>query len=275
MLLRTLVDHKPSAITCLVAESTVTPAPPAPAAKSAGKDKAAAALAAAAKTKTTPPALWAAASADRRISVWRAAPGLPRASAHTLAADWLSLPAPPFVPRPGLPEPPPTLVHWVPRAPGLLVVACYGTEPCLRVYDVKVRAFIRTWSLLPTPSSSSSLSSRRDGNYNWAVSLSISGNGRLAAVGTVDRLVALIDLATGARQDFVFAAAAPPCVYFAAGGRVLLASAQEMLLCWRVNYDDADADEDAGQASKPPELEFCSDLASALDVSADPRAASQ
>ena len=156
---------------------------------------------------------WAAASQDRRISVWAA-----DWDADTLdVIDFLTFPARPFVPSDQARDEPPTLARFSPGTPETLVLAMWGQVPELLYYSLPARSVVKRVRLT-----------------TWAASLAASPRGNLVAVGTADRLVKLVDWETGHFQDFVAHASVVRSLSWSHDGAALVSTGREDAHEWEI-----------------------------------------
>ncbi|XP_076998412.1 WD repeat-containing protein 90 isoform X2 [Tamandua tetradactyla] len=153
--------------------------------------------------------LWLAASGDQRVSVW--ASDWPED--HCELVDWLSFPAPAHLERPGCQ--PPSLAAFCPWDRGLLACAGLGLREEVLLYSLRQKQVVEK---IPLPF--------------FAVSLSLSPGRRLLAVGSADRVLRLVDCATGRARDLAAHADAVHLCRFAPAGPLLITAAADELLVW-------------------------------------------
>ncbi|XP_058141551.1 LOW QUALITY PROTEIN: WD repeat-containing protein 90 [Dasypus novemcinctus] len=153
--------------------------------------------------------LWLAASGDQRVSVW--ASDWPKDRCELV--DWLSFPAP--APLEPSRCPPPTLAAFCPWDRGLLVCAGLGRRPEVLLYSLHQKQVVET---IPLPF--------------FAVSLSLSPGARLLAVGFAERVLRLVDCASGTAQDVAAHADSVHLCRFTPSARLLFTAAHNELLVW-------------------------------------------
>ncbi|XP_055265016.1 WD repeat-containing protein 90 isoform X3 [Moschus berezovskii] len=177
--------------------------------------------------------LWLAASGDQRVSVW-ASDWL---QDHCELVDWLSFPAPgltevrvpaaswaqyPCLPPCTVPRQapgclPPSLAAFCPWDPALLLCAGLGVYPEVVFYSLHQKQVVEK---IPLPF--------------FAVSMSLSPGAHLVAVGFSERVVRLLDCASGAVQDFVGHDDSVQLCRFAPSAQLLFTAAHSEILVWEV-----------------------------------------
>ncbi|XP_043312643.1 WD repeat-containing protein 90 isoform X2 [Cervus canadensis] len=177
--------------------------------------------------------LWLAASGDQRVSVW-ASDWL---RDHCELVDWLSFPAPgltgvsvlaaPWARCPGRPPCtvppqapgclPPSLAAFCPWNPALLVCAGLGVHPEVVFYSLRQKQVVEK---IPLPF--------------FAVSMSLSPGAHLVAIGFSERMVRLLDCASGAVQDFAGHDDSVQLCRFAPSAQLLFTAAYSEILVWEV-----------------------------------------
>ncbi|XP_060030083.1 WD repeat-containing protein 90 [Erinaceus europaeus] len=154
--------------------------------------------------------LWLAASGDQRVSVWVSDWLRDRCELH----DWLSFPAPVI---PEAAHPPPSLAAFCPWNPALLVCAGLGSDPQLLFYSLRRKQVVRT---VPLPC--------------FAISLSLSPSPCVLAIGFAERLLSLLDCASGAWQDFLAHEDGVQLCRFTPSSQLLFTAAHSEILVWEV-----------------------------------------
>ncbi|CAI9172545.1 unnamed protein product [Rangifer tarandus platyrhynchus] len=177
--------------------------------------------------------LWLAASGDQRVSVW-ASDWL---RDHCELVDWLSFPAPgvkgvsvlaaPWAWCPGCPPCtvppqasgclPPSLAAFCPWDPALLVCAGLGVHPEVVFYSLRQKQVVEK---IPLPF--------------FAVSMSLSPGAHLVAIGFSERVVRLLDRASGAAQDFAGHGDSVQLCRFAPSAKLLFTAAYSEILVWEL-----------------------------------------
>ncbi|XDB64088.1 hypothetical protein AB1E18_017404 [Capra hircus] len=176
--------------------------------------------------------LWLAASGDQRVSVW-ASDWL---RDHCELVDWLSFPAPslaevvlaapwaqgprppPCTVPPQVPSClPPSLAAFCPWDPALLVCAGLGVYPEVAFYSLRQKQVVEK---IPLPF--------------FAVSMSLSPGAHLVAIGFSERMVRLLDCASGAVQDFAGHDDSVQLCRFAPSAQLLFTAAHSEILVWEV-----------------------------------------
>ncbi|KAB0382023.1 hypothetical protein FD755_003940 [Muntiacus reevesi] len=155
--------------------------------------------------------LWLAASGDQRVSVW-ASDWL---RDHCELVDWLSFPAPGLTGAPGCL--PPSLAAFCPWDPALLVCAGLGVHPEVFFYNLHQKQVVEK---IPLPF--------------FAVSMSLSPGAHLMAIGFSERVVRLLDRASGAVQDFAGHDDSVQLCRFAPSAQLLFTAAYSEILVWEV-----------------------------------------
>ncbi|XP_042639154.1 WD repeat-containing protein 90 [Orycteropus afer afer] len=156
--------------------------------------------------------LWLAASGDQRVSVWAADWLEDRCE----LVGWLSFPAPALTDPPG--HLPPSLAAFCPWDSDLLVCAGLGPRKELLLYSLHQKQVVET---VPLPL--------------FALSLSLSVGARLVAVGFTERLLRLVDFASGSAQDFAGHDDSVHLCRFSPSTRLLLTVAHNEVLLWEVS----------------------------------------
>lgn len=155
--------------------------------------------------------MWLAASSDRRVSIW--ASDWMKDKCELL--DWLTFPAPA---HPEEPESlPPSLASFSPTDPGLVVYTGFGVEKELSFYSLAKKQVVKKITLC-----------------HWATSLSLSSKGRLVAVGSQERVLKLIQSASGRFQDFHHHSDSLQSCRFSPSGKMLFSAAYNEILLWEV-----------------------------------------
>ncbi|XP_061256590.1 WD repeat-containing protein 90 isoform X7 [Bos javanicus] len=177
--------------------------------------------------------LWLAASGDQRVSVW-ASDWL---RDHCELVDWLSFPAPgltevrvptaPWAQCPRLPPCtvppqvpgclPPSLAAFCPWDPAVLVCAGLGVYPEVVFYSLRQKQVVEK---IPLPF--------------FAVSMSLCPGAHLVAIGFSERMVRLLDCASGAVQDFSGHDDSVQLCRFAPSAQLLFTAAHSEILVWEV-----------------------------------------
>lgn len=177
--------------------------------------------------------LWLAASGDQRVSVW-ASDWL---RDHCELVDWLSFPAPgltevrvpaaPWAQCPRLPPCtvppqvpgclPPSLAAFCPWDPAVLVCAGLGVYPEVVFYSLRQKQVVEK---IPLPF--------------FAVSMSLCPGAHLVAIGFSERMVRLLDCASGAVQDFAGHDDSVQLCRFAPSAQLLFTAAHSEILVWEV-----------------------------------------
>ncbi|XP_069425535.1 WD repeat-containing protein 90 isoform X10 [Ovis canadensis] len=176
--------------------------------------------------------LWLAASGDQRVSVW-ASDWL---RDHCELVDWLSFPAPslaevvlaapwaqgprppPCTVPPQVPSClPPSLAAFCPWDPALLVCAGLGVSPEVAFYSLRQKQVVEK---IPLPF--------------FAVSMSLSPGAHLVAIGFSERMVRLLDCASGTVQDFAGHDDSVQLCRFAPSAQLLFTAAHSEILVWEV-----------------------------------------
>eukprot|EP00730_Choanoeca_flexa_P013278 TRINITY_DN5150_c0_g2_i1.p1 TRINITY_DN5150_c0_g2~~TRINITY_DN5150_c0_g2_i1.p1 ORF type:complete len:503 (+),score=92.38 TRINITY_DN5150_c0_g2_i1:97-1509(+) len=125
--------------------------------------------------------LWLACSQERRISVWTS----DWSRDFNELIDWLTFPAPVFEPTKQLPEMPPTLAVFAPSNPDWIITTCYSATPGVWIYSLQQRNHVRSIGL-----------------PRYAISLDVSDAFHYVAVGSLDRVLTLVDLEAETFQDY-------------------------------------------------------------------------
>ncbi|ELR62902.1 WD repeat-containing protein 90, partial [Bos mutus] len=157
--------------------------------------------------------LWLAASGDQRVSVW-ASDWL---RDHCELVDWLSFPAPGLTEVPGCL--PPSLAAFCPWDPAVLVCAGLGVYPEVVFYSLRQKQ-ARVVEKIPLPF--------------FAVSMSLCPGAHLVAIGFSERMVRLLDCASGAVQDFAGHDDSVQLCRFAPSAQLLFTAAHSEILVWEV-----------------------------------------
>ncbi|KAJ1067537.1 hypothetical protein K5549_010655 [Capra hircus] len=213
--------------------------------------------------------LWLAASGDQRVSVW-ASDWL---RDHCELVDWLSFPAPslaevvlaapwaqgprppPCTVPPQVPSClPPSLAAFCPWDPALLVCAGLGVYPEVAFYSLRQK---QARALRHGPGSLRDPGLGRDRSQGqgppppephacrlqvvekiplpfFAVSMSLSPGAHLVAIGFSERMVRLLDCASGAVQDFAGHDDSVQLCRFAPSAQLLFTAAHSEILVWEV-----------------------------------------
>ncbi|EFB17141.1 hypothetical protein PANDA_008932, partial [Ailuropoda melanoleuca] len=157
--------------------------------------------------------LWLAASSDQRISIWAA--DWPRG--HCELVDWLSSPSPTLTEVPS--HPPPCLVAFCPWDGALLVCAGLGVHPEVVFYSLHQKQACVV-ERIPLPF--------------FAVSLSLSPEAHLMAIGFAERVLRLVDCESGAVWDVAGHDDVVQLCRFAPSARLLFSVAHSDILVWEV-----------------------------------------
>ncbi|XP_065066075.1 WD repeat-containing protein 90-like [Rhopilema esculentum] len=169
------------------------------------------------------PALWLAASADRRVSIWTA----DWSKDFCELVDWLSFPAPNFAPDGTFVKKtdkdyyshfPPSLARFSPSDADIVIYTGYGMKKQLAYYSLSQKKVIRAVSLT-----------------EWAFTMDISPTENLIAVGSKDRLLKIIDYKEGTFQDFVGHSDSVKVVRFSPTARFLFSVGFTDVFVWEVN----------------------------------------
>uniref|UniRef100_A0A1I8H9U9 WD_REPEATS_REGION domain-containing protein n=1 Tax=Macrostomum lignano TaxID=282301 RepID=A0A1I8H9U9_9PLAT len=167
-----------------------------------------------------------ASAADRRLSLWACADSADSVDLRL----WLAFPLPAFAPGSGRPlsddptaamELPPALARFCPADADLLLLTGCAQQPAVDLYSLAQRRVVRSVSL-----------------PRWPHCLDASPSGRLLLLGSLGRLVTLLDLGSGCFQDFVGHAEGLSCVRFGEDGRSCWTAAGRDVLGWDVLIRD-------------------------------------
>nr|XP_058893365.1 WD repeat-containing protein 90 [Kogia breviceps] len=155
--------------------------------------------------------LWLAASGDQQVSVW---------ASNWLQdccelVDWLSFPAPALTEVPGCL--PPSLTAFCPWDEALLVCAGLGVHHEVVFYSLRQKQVMEK---IPLPF--------------LAMSMSLSPGAHLMAIGFSERVLRLVDCASGAVQDFAGHDDSVHLCRFAPSARLLFTAAHNEILVWEV-----------------------------------------
>uniref|UniRef100_A0A8C3YNW0 WDR90 4th beta-propeller domain-containing protein n=1 Tax=Catagonus wagneri TaxID=51154 RepID=A0A8C3YNW0_9CETA len=155
--------------------------------------------------------LWLAASRDQRVSVW-ASDWLQN---RCELVDWLSFPAPALAEVPGCL--PPSLAAFCPWDGALLVCVGLGEHREVLLYSLRQKQVLER---IPLPF--------------FAVSMSLSPRARLVAIGFAERVLRLVDCASGAVQDFAGHDDSVQLCRFSPSAQLLFTAAHSEILVWEV-----------------------------------------
>ncbi|XP_061065493.1 WD repeat-containing protein 90 isoform X2 [Eubalaena glacialis] len=155
--------------------------------------------------------LWLAASGDQQVSVWASNWLQDRCE----LVDWLSFPAPALTEVPGCL--PPSLAAFCPWDEALLVCAGLGVHHEVVFYSLRQKQVMEK---IPLPF--------------FAVSMSLSPGAHLMAIGFSERVLRLVDCASGAVQDFAGHDDSVQLCRFAPSARLLFTAAHSEILVWEV-----------------------------------------
>ncbi|KAM9059484.1 WD repeat-containing protein 90 isoform 4-T6 [Megaptera novaeangliae] len=155
--------------------------------------------------------LWLAASGDQQVSVWASNWLQDRCE----LVDWLSFPAPALTEVPSCL--PPSLAAFCPWDEALLVCAGLGVHHEVVFYSLRQKQVMEK---IPLPF--------------FAVSMSLSPGAHLMAIGFSERVLRLVDCASGAVQDFAGHDDSVQLCRFAPSARLLFTAAHSEILVWEV-----------------------------------------
>ncbi|XP_059887375.1 WD repeat-containing protein 90 isoform X2 [Delphinus delphis] len=155
--------------------------------------------------------LWLAASGDQQVSVWVSNWLQDRCE----LVDWLSFPAPALTEVPSCP--PPSLAAFCPWDEALLVCAGLSVHHEVVFYSLCQKQVMKK---IPLPF--------------FAVSMSLSPGAHLMAIGFSERVLRLVDCASGAVQDFAGHDDSVQLCRFAPSARLLFTAAHNEILVWEV-----------------------------------------
>ncbi|XP_026973770.1 WD repeat-containing protein 90 isoform X3 [Sagmatias obliquidens] len=156
--------------------------------------------------------LWLAASGDQQVSVWASNWLQDRCE----LVDWLSFPAPALTEVPICP--PPSLAAFCPWDEALLVCAGLSMHHEVVFYSLCQKQVMKK---IPLPF--------------FAVSMSLSPGAHLMAIGfSAERVLRLVDCASGAVQDFAGHDDSVQLCRFAPSARLLFTAAHNEILVWEV-----------------------------------------
>ncbi|XP_068381046.1 WD repeat-containing protein 90 [Eschrichtius robustus] len=155
--------------------------------------------------------LWLAASGDQQVSVWASNWLQDRCE----LVDWLSFPAPALTEVPSCL--PPSLAAFCPWDEALLVCAGLGVHREVVFYSLRQKQVMEK---IPLPF--------------FAVSMSLSPGAHLMAIGFSERVLRLVDCASGAVQDFAGHDDSVQLCRFAPSARLLFTVAHSEILVWEV-----------------------------------------
>uniref|UniRef100_A0A8C0I414 WDR90 4th beta-propeller domain-containing protein n=1 Tax=Balaenoptera musculus TaxID=9771 RepID=A0A8C0I414_BALMU len=155
--------------------------------------------------------LWLAASGDQQVSVWASNWLQDRCE----LVDWLSFPAPALMEVPSCL--PPSLAAFCPWDEALLVCAGLGVHHEVVFYSLRQKQVMEK---IPLPF--------------FAVSMSLSPGAHLMAIGFSERVLRLVDCASGAVQDFAGHDDSVQLCRFAPSARLLFTVAHSEILVWEV-----------------------------------------
>ncbi|XP_007453739.1 PREDICTED: WD repeat-containing protein 90 [Lipotes vexillifer] len=155
--------------------------------------------------------LWLAASGDQQVSVWASNWLRDRCE----LVDWLSFPAPALTEVPSCL--PPSLAAFCPWDEALLVCAGLGVRQEVLFYSLCRKQVMEK---IPLPF--------------FAVSMSLSPGAHLIAIGFSERVLRLVDCASGAVQDFAAHDDSVQLCRFAPSARLLFTAAHNEILVWEV-----------------------------------------
>ncbi|XP_033285114.2 WD repeat-containing protein 90 isoform X2 [Orcinus orca] len=156
--------------------------------------------------------LWLAASGDQQVSVWASNWLQDRCE----LVDWLSFPAPALTEVPSCP--PPSLAAFCPWDEALLVCAGLSVHHEVVFYSLCQKQVMKK---IPLPF--------------FAVSMSLSPGAHLMAIGfSAERVLRLVDCASGAVQDFAGHDDSVQLCRFAPSARLLFTAAHNEILVWEV-----------------------------------------
>ncbi|XP_059935471.1 WD repeat-containing protein 90 isoform X2 [Mesoplodon densirostris] len=155
--------------------------------------------------------LWLAASGDQQVSVWASNWLQDRCE----LVDWLSFPAPALTEVPGFL--PPSLAAFCPWDEALLVCAGLSVHHEVVFYSLFQKQVMEK---IPLPF--------------FAVSMSLSPGAHLMAIGFSERVLRLVDCASGAVQDFAGHDDSVQLCRFAPSARLLFTAAHNEILVWEV-----------------------------------------
>ncbi|XP_060141563.1 WD repeat-containing protein 90 isoform X6 [Globicephala melas] len=156
--------------------------------------------------------LWLAASGDQQVSVWASNWLQDRCE----LVDWLSFPAPALTEVPSCP--PPSLAAFCPWDEALLVCAGLSVHHEVVFYSLCQKQVMKK---IPLPF--------------FAVSMSLSPGAHLMAIGfSAERVLRLVDCASGAVQDFAGHDDSVQLCRFAPSARLLFTAAHNGILVWEV-----------------------------------------
>ncbi|XP_057384735.1 WD repeat-containing protein 90 [Balaenoptera acutorostrata] len=155
--------------------------------------------------------LWLAASGDQQVSVWASNWLQDRCE----LVDWLSFPAPALTEVPSCL--PPSLAAFCPWDEALLVCAGLGVHHEVVFYSLRQKQVMEK---IPLPF--------------FAVSMSLSPGAHLMAIGFSERVLRLVDCASGAMQDFAGHDDSVQLCRFAPSARLLFTAAHSEILVWEV-----------------------------------------
>ncbi|XP_011822285.1 PREDICTED: WD repeat-containing protein 90 isoform X2 [Mandrillus leucophaeus] len=156
--------------------------------------------------------LWLAASGDQRVSVW-ASDWLQN---RCELVDWLSFPMPATTETQG--HLPPSLAAFCPWDGALLMYVGPGVDKEVIIYDLSQKQVVEK---IPLPF--------------FAMSLSLSPETRLLALGFAECMLRLVDCATGTAQDFAGHNNAVHLCRFTPSARLLFTAACNEILVWEVS----------------------------------------
>eukprot|EP00069_Balaena_mysticetus_P016010 bmy_01881T0 len=190
--------------------------------------------------------LWLAASGDQQVSVWASNWLQDRCE----LVDWLSFPAPALTEVPGCL--PPSLAAFCPWDEALLVCAGLGVHHEVVFYSLRqkqacapLHVVLRDPGLgrgrsrghgnpCPVPHACSLQVMEKIPLPFFAVSMSLSPGAHLMAIGFSERVLRLVDCASGAVQDFAGHDDSVQLCRFAPSARLLFTAAHSEILVWEV-----------------------------------------
>ncbi|XP_014661522.1 PREDICTED: WD repeat-containing protein 90-like isoform X2 [Priapulus caudatus] len=159
------------------------------------------------------PSLWLAASNDQRVSVWAADWSLSECE----LLDWLTFPSLPETENKDLGRIP-SLACFNPVDPSVIFYVGYGLQKAIQMYCLRRQQVLKSIPLL-----------------EWACCLDLSPDGSFMVVGTIGRLVKLVDLAEESFQDFPAHSHSVQCVRFTQDGASVATAAGGELYVWSVH----------------------------------------
>ncbi len=163
---------------------------------------------------------WAAASRDRRVSIWECAWYDDKCE----MIDWLTFSAPPLSNKneskmSSWQTYPPSLLKFATNInSNTLVYVGYGSKKQIIFYDFQVKKILKTLSL-----------------SEWPESIALSPKSNLIALGTKTRVLQLKDLNDGTFQDYLYHSDDVSAVCFSVDGNRLFTVSFNEIFIWDIN----------------------------------------